>query len=248
MLRSSILSLAAAIGAGCLPPGFGGDGGPGGDADAGFTLPGKVLIYYGHGGVGPEGMWGDMTHADTIARYGEAGLQVDHTDQWPGSMADYRLAILPAPGFTDATARFSDGEAAALTELATRGGVVAIEAENSGAFDAGVVNALMASLSTSMYIDTGWVNGQANDIAEHALTAGVARIGFSAAAVLVPGNDPCLVADGTSCIVAARAVGLGWVALIADGNAFSDLAGWTAATCDNARLLDNLVQLERAPR
>lgn len=202
-----------------------------------------MLIHYGHGGVGPEGMWGDMTHEDTVAMYEAAGLTVAHTADWPGSFEDLRLVMLPAPGFKDSAARFKAGEVAQLRAFMEEGGVVVVELENSAVLNSGCVNALFKDLGFGVRMAGGWTNGTFADITEHPFTEGVKEVGVASSANITLGGETCVVGRDDACLVAVRAYGDGWLAVLADGNAISDLANWDDAGRDNRRLIRNFAGL-----
>ncbi|MBI5549499.1 MAG: hypothetical protein HY901_36900, partial [Deltaproteobacteria bacterium] len=224
----------------CLLPA---DAGTSAGPDAGPSIPHKVLIFHGHGGVGPEGMWGDMKHADTLAVCAQEGLTASHATTWPGSLTDFRLVILPAPGFNEAAARFSAGEVAQIKAFLEAGGILAIEAEKAVVLDHACIEALLADLGSPARFESGWVDGKATRITTHALTSGVTRIGLAAAGQMVLNGEQCIAATEEACVVAARGLGQGWLVLVADGNTFSNMATWDTAQDSNRRLLRNLLRL-----
>lgn len=248
-MRTTLASLLAALLAlGCGPsdddPTDRGDdtGGDEEEDEEEVPLPTGVLIFHGRGGVGPEGMWGDMTHEGTITYLEERGLDVTQTASWPSSLADLRLVLLPAPGFTELSP-FSGGEVSAMRAFVEAGGIVTIEAENGAVLDYGVINPLLLDLGATAQMEGGFWNGQVATIAAHPLTVGVAQVGLAAAGGMDAGADVCLAASDAQCLVSAAAVGEGYVVLIGDGNTFSNLESWDTSGSDNRRLLANLARL-----
>ena len=206
------------------------------------SQPTGVLIFYGHGGVGPEGMWGDMTHAETVTMYQERGLQVTHTADWPASLDAFRLVVLPAPGFR-ADDVFTPAETTALTALVQRGGVLLVEAENGNTISYDVINPLLVSLGAAMQMTGGFFGGDATVFAQDPLTAGLGKVGTLAGGRMEEGVDTCLAAIDDECVAGQHVIGTGSVVLVGDGNMFSDLANWDQGGFHNRRFLLNLAQL-----
>lgn len=213
-----------------------------GDTDA---LPGRpaVLVYYGHGGVGPEGIEGSMAHLDDIALLEEAGLRVDHTAAWPASFDEYRLAILPGPGANDVSAEFSATERGLLRSVATSGGVVVIEAEAGNVMNLDPLNDLLWDLGGQLVVSGVTVEGDADSIGEHALTGGVGSLGLRGATKVDPGDGTCIAAAGYDCIAAAAAAGDGWIVALGDGDLLSSLLTWVETGHDNDLFLRHLAHL-----
>lgn len=246
-MRRSLASAAVAAGLLVLAGGSRktdtGDTGPAtadSNGDSGADHRNRVLVYTGHGGVDAAGIDGSMTHADSTAALLDAGLEVDHTDQWPSSLDPYRLVILPAPGARDANAVFTPVELADLIGVMNAGGVVVVEAEPGTVLNDEVLNEVVWDLNGSMYTTGEGVDGPATPWGDHPLTQGVATVGLAAAAAVERGDDTCLLDTPTRCVAAAAATGEGWLVLLGDGNLLSEAARFDAEGYDNLALLYNL--------
>jgi hypothetical protein len=213
-----------------------------GDTDA---LPARpaVLVYYGHGGVGPEGLGGSMTHLDDVALLEEASLRVDYTTAWPASFDAYRLAILPGPGANDVAVEFSAAERGLLRGVATAGGVVVVEAEAGNVMNLGPLNDLVWDLGTKMVVEGVSVAGDTDGIGDHPLTDGVVSLGLDGATRVDPGDGACLATVGFDCVAAATAAGDGWIVVLGDGDLLSRLLSFTDEGHDNDLFLRRLAHL-----
>jgi hypothetical protein len=247
MRRSTSSALAAtfllALAGGSRGGADSGDSTPSGDTDSGLPPRDAVLIYYGHGGVGPSGLDGSMTHSDSKALLEGAGLEISHTDSWPDSFDDFRLVILTAPGTHDAGAELDAVQRADLLGVTNAGGVVVVEAEPGTLLNDEVLNALVWDLGASMHTTGESLDGAAEPWGEHILTEGVARVGLDITTAVERGEETCLLVTGSECVAAAAVAGAGWVVLLGDGNLLSDVARWSDGGLDNARFLSNLAQL-----
>jgi len=241
-VSAAVLALLLALAGGSLGRGEGDSEPPPGDSDPLADRP-AVLIYHGHGGVGPEGLDGSMTHEDSRALLEGAGLEVDQQAAWPASFDAYRLVILPAPGAHDAQAMFSTMERAELGAVAATGGALVVECESGSAMNLDVVNGLVWDLGLRAVATGIDVDGIADGIAEHALTDGVGGLGLSAAVRVDPGDTTCLASSGGDCVAAATAAGDGWIVLIGDGDLLSWLDEWVAEGQDNDLFLRRLAQI-----
>jgi hypothetical protein len=235
-MRLTALCLTSLLTLACVDPTSGGD-----TADAG-VLSTRVLIHYGHGGVGPEGMWGDMTHDETIAMYRQAGLEVSHTADW-ATLKDYRAVIFPAPGFKSASARFSSAEVEELRAFMEAGGIAVVEGENSAVLDPACINQLFTGLGFATRLTDGWMDGDMARKLDHPLMAGVTTLGVQAAGRTVVNGESCLASSTDGCAFVAKGYGSGWLLLISDGNSVSDLASWDGASRQNRQLLKNIARL-----
>ena len=213
------------------------------DSDTGSRARQAVLVYYGHGGVGPEGLEDSMTHSESTALLQDAGLTVTHTGTWPASFAPYRLVILTAPGATDAGAEFDAVERADLLGVMNAGGVVVVEAEPGTLLNDDVLNALVWDLGGSMYTTGESLEGPASPWGDHALTDGVTSVGLDDSTAVERGEETCLLETEDECVAAVASAGAGWLVLLGDGNLLSDVARWSDGSLDNARFLSNLAQL-----
>ncbi len=249
MRRTLISTLAASVllilaGASRGGPDSGESAPPSRDTDTGLLGDrDRALIYYGHGGVGPEGLGGSMTHLETAAWLQGAGLTVDHTDGWPEAFGEYRLVILPAPGAHDSTAQLDVEERAALIGVMNAGGIVVVESEPGSLLNDDPLNALVWDLGASMYTTGEALDGSAQPWGDHALTAQVETVGLQQGSVVERGEETCLLATAEDCVAAVATVGAGWLVLLGDGNLLSDLAHCSDLGHDNIRLLSNLAQL-----
>ncbi len=202
----------------------------------------EVLIFHGHGGVGPEGAWGYVTHSDTIALLEPEGLTVDQRDDWPGTVSAVRLVILPMPGFTSEET-FSSGEVGDLEDVMAEGGVVAVQGENGGTMGADVINTLMEDLGASMRIGGSSESFPAGG-SDHPLADGVDDLGTLAPGSLAVDDDDCLYAtSGGSCLAAARSMGSGYLVLMPDAQILELYESWDDQGLDNSAFLWNLTRL-----
>ena len=224
-----------------------GDTGPTGnpalDTDTGVTDRGSVLIYYGHGGVGPEGLEGSMAHLESSAWLEGAGLTVSHTSTWPGSFDTYRMVILTAPGTHDSDIEFAAVERADLLNVMNAGGTVVVESEPGSLLNDDVLNALVWDLGGSMYTTGEALDGAATPWGDHELTSEITTIGLELATEVERGDDTCLLVSGDHCVGVAAASGAGWLVLLGDGNLLSNVSHWSDVSYDNARFLSHLAQL-----
>jgi hypothetical protein len=203
----------------------------------------SVLIYHGHGGVGPEGLEGSMTHQESSVWLEGAGLTVEQTATWPDSFDTYRLIILPGPGANDSSDALDVEERASLIAAMNDGAVVVVEAEPGSLLNDEVLNALVWDLSGSMYSTGEALDGPAEPWGDHQLTAGVETVGLDLCTVIERGEETCLLVAGDDCVAASAMVGAGWLVLLGDGNLLSDVSRWSDGGHDNARFLSNLAQL-----
>jgi hypothetical protein len=248
MRRSTSSALAAAF---LLALAGGSRGGPDSgdslptvDSDTGYGPRQAVLIYYGHGGVGPGGLDGSMTHTESTALLQGASLTVTHTDSWPASFEPYRLVILTAPGATDTQAEFDAVERADLLGVMNAGGVVVVEAEPGTLLNDEVLNALVWDLGGSMYTTGESLDGPASAWGEHTLTDDVTSVGLDVSTAVERGEETCLLETEDHCVAVAADSGAGWLVLVGDGNMLSDVARWSDGALDNASFLFNLAQLD----
>ena len=213
------------------------------DTDTGATPRPGVLIYYGHGGVGPEGIEGSMTHLESSAWLEGAGLTVSHTSTWPPSFDSYRLVILPAPGTHDSGVELDALERADLLGVMNAGGTVVVEAEPGSILNDDVLNALIWDLGGSMYTTGEAINGPAIPWGDHELTSEVTSIGLDVSTSVERGEETCLLVTEDECLAVAAAAGAGWLVLLGDGNLLSDVSRWSDGGFDNTRFLSLLAQL-----
>ncbi len=248
-MRRSLVSALTAAFLLTLAGGSRGDGdtGPTGDlpldTDTGLLDRGSVLIYTGHGGVGPEGLEGSMTHDESTAWLEGAGLVVSHSSTWPASFDSYRLVILTAPGTNDGSVEFDAVERAELLGVMNAGGTVVVEAEPGSLLNDDVLNALVWDLGGSMYTTGEALDGPAEAWGDHELTAEVGSVGLELSTEVERGEETCLLIADDQCVAVAAAAGDGWLVLLGDGNLLSDVDRWSDGGHDNARFLSHLAQL-----
>ncbi len=212
--------------------------------DTGIHARSGVLIHYGHGGVGPDGLEGSMTHEATRALLEGHGLSVNYSGAWPESFDNIRLALIPGPGSNDSGASFSTLEAANLISVASAGGVVVVEAEPGTLLNNDILNDLVWDLGGSMHTTSTEIEASEATILEHPLTAGVGSIGLELTTAVVPNDESCLLKVDDDCVAVAAAAGPGWVVLLGDGNILSGYEAFGADGHDNERFLLNLALLD----
>ncbi len=212
--------------------------------DTGIHARSGVLIHYGHGGVGPSGLDGSLTHEATTELLESRGLAVNHSSVWPESFETIRLAILPAPGTSDITAEFSTLERADLIGVMSAGGVVVVEAEPGTVLNDDILNDLVWDLGGSMHTTGLEVGDVSATVVEHELTAGLGSIGLDLSTSVERNDDDCLLQVDDDCVAVAADSGPGWLVLLADGNVLSDHEAFAAAGHDNQRFLLNLALLD----
>jgi hypothetical protein len=202
-----------------------------------------VLIYYGNGGVGSEGMYGDMTHVETISMCADSGITASHSDSWPSDLSEYRTIIIPAPGYNDRNALYSLNQINDLKDFVTNGGYLLIEGENN-VLDKDVINPLLSGLGFTVQMVNGLGSGDGDLITPSTLTDDVSLIGTLSFGRFDTHTDGVLVKTSSKDLAVYKQIGDGYAIVVADGNIFSDLDDWDARNKDNRDLLLNFLQLK----
>ncbi|MBN2498288.1 MAG: hypothetical protein JXR96_27095 [Deltaproteobacteria bacterium] len=229
----------------------GSDAGLDAGADGDGEPPAGVLIFYGHSGVGPNGIYGYGKHGVLASRYEEAGLTVDYTPDWPQSLSAYRLVLLAVPGCSDSTDTFSDAEVSALSAFLDAGGTLFVE--NEKAYYAGtvVINDLLERLGSAIrqQSDTigsgGYYGVLTSELGNHPLLDGVSELGFGEASRVLAGSGTEMVCYQGECVMAAQGLGAGTLVVSGDQQFLDDhgLQSYPPDGAHNLIFADNLAQL-----
>lgn len=215
----------------------------GSDSEVPLDLrPWGALVFSGNGGVGEEGVWGDLTHTEVVAQLESDGMRVDRAEVWDGALGAYRILLLPGPGML-AEEPFTEDQLADLRIFLRTGGVVVIEGEHEGVFRPAVAHALLEALEVPMRLGSGYLSGQATPEVVMNFTSGITAVGVQAGAPVEPGGADCLFALGDRCAAAVATASGGWVVLIGDGDLLNDLDSWDDERLQNRIFLRNLIGL-----
>ena len=210
----------------------------------------RVLIYYGNGGASPEiEEGGARTYQRLKSHYESYGLPTTYTDEWPETLTEFCLIILPTPGTTedDESNFYTSSQVNALKAFLRTGGRLLILGDHSGKFGINTVNDLLAKLGVGIsqnadaFLD-GFDSTPTTNITADPLMDGVTSLQFAASSSLnVSGTAKSLAREpgGATLIAVDRGAG-GEVVVSGDSN-FIDDSWFSDGDGDNLRFIDNLV-------
>jgi hypothetical protein len=212
-------------------------------------LPNGVLIYYGHGGIGPSGIYGYCASNTLAQYYQDKGLQVSYTGQWPASLENYRLVILARP-----SEPFDSTMTNALFTWMEAGGILFATNEKSFYAATSNLNALMESLSSDLRTESatigsgGYYGVLTNEIGSHELLDGITTLGFGESSIVTTNSEPTtrwLVKYESITVMMAEPRGLGFIILSGDTNFLDDhaLESYPPDGGQNYTLADNLARI-----
>jgi hypothetical protein len=210
----------------------------------------RVLIYYGNGGAFPgieEG--GARTYQRLKSHYESYDLPTTYTDEWPETLTEFCLIILPTPGTTedDGSNFYTSSQVDALGAFLRTGGRLLVLGDHSGVFGINTVNDLLAKLGVGISQNadvflSGLDSAPTTNITPDPLTDGVTSLQFAASSSLnMSGTAKSLAREpgGATLIAVDRGAG-GEVVVSGDSN-FIDDAWFSDGDGDNLRFIDNLV-------
>ncbi len=211
----------------------------------------KVLVYYGHSGVDPDGFYGYGKHGALVSRYRTAGLTVAYSDQWPADLSEHRLIVLAVPGCYDEEDLFSNAEVFSMIAFLNRGGYLYIENEKSYYSGTAVINDLLSRLGSVIrqQNDTigsgGYYGVLTTEIGSHALMDGIDTLGFGEGSRVLPATGDVLVSYQGTCVMALESIGAGLLIVSGDQQFIDDHAfeSYPPDGGDNLQFADNLAQL-----
>jgi hypothetical protein len=142
-----------------------------------LTPKGRVLLYYGNGGVGAP--TGDPVAYNTLADlFEKLGYYVDYTNMWPsqfGWTTRYKLIVLLAPGHDSgdrlAGDGFSIGQKVDLDSFLQQDGTLAIMSDATSFTGQDVENDLLKGLPVDLKFNGGnFTSGHGDQITANCLT------------------------------------------------------------------------------
>ena len=225
------------------------DGADGGGAETVYPSGQRILLYYGHGGYGPEGSGKAAFEAIDAEWKDRYGWNTDHRDTWTADLTDYRFVGLIAPG-SGGSASWTAEEVATFTGALEAGTRIAVFGDRS-ACGSPVVTELLAALGTEMRF-TGDA-ASANSVVQTDDVNGNHQIGADASGGIRM-KEPCyidptggngIVRDNNNhVLVAADPFGDGGeIVLVGDFQFMDDGSGYLDES-DTRQFADNLVVVE----
>ena len=176
-------------------------------------------------------------------------MPTTYTDEWPETLTEFCLIILPTPGTTedDGSNFYTSSQVNALKAFLRTGGRLLILGDHSGNFGINTVNDLLAKLGVGISQNAdaflgGFDSAPTTNITADPLMDGVTSLQFAASSSLnVSGTAKSLAREpgGATLIAVDRGAG-GEVVVSGDSN-FIDDSWFSDGDGDNLRFIDNLV-------
>lgn len=108
----------------------------------------RILLYYGNGGINPEGSGKASFEAIDQVWKDTYGWNTDHRETWTEDLSDYRMVGLINPGAQD-TVAFTDGEIATFVAALEAGTRIVVFGDRTGCGAAAVTD-IVSALGGSM--------------------------------------------------------------------------------------------------